>query len=185
LAREGVSEQYDLLPHPDTPCVALSSIAVRMEQVSLGVWHMEYRARGAITDVRWPTPAPALRTDGLWAHSCFELFVAATEGQGYFEYNFSPSSAWAAYRFSGYRDGMQSYDTVVPPVITIHSGDGDFALEARLTVMIPAKVRIGISAVVEETSGIKSYWALAHPPGAPDFHHRDCFALQLEAAGAS
>ena len=27
-----------------------------------------------------------------------------------------------------------------------------------------------------------SYWALAHPPGKPDFHHPDCFALELPAA---
>ena len=24
-----------------------------------------------------------------------------------------------------------------------------------------------------------SYWALAHPPGKPDFHHADGFALEL------
>jgi hypothetical protein len=36
--------------------------------------------------------------------------------------------------------------------------------------------------VIEETNGRKSYWALAHPPGKPDFHHSDCFALGLPAA---
>jgi len=25
-----------------------------------------------------------------------------------------------------------------------------------------------------------SYWALRHPPGGPDFHHADCFAMELE-----
>ena len=38
---------------------------------------------------------------------------------------------------------------------------------------------LGISAVIEEQDGRLSYWALAHPPGKPDFHHRDCFALRL------
>ena len=36
-----------------------------------------------------------------------------------------------------------------------------------------------ISAVIEEADGTKSYWALAHPPGEPDFHHPDCFVLDL------
>lgn len=38
---------------------------------------------------------------------------------------------------------------------------------------------VGISAVIEELDGTKSYWALAHPPGKPDFHHPACFAGQL------
>jgi hypothetical protein len=41
--------------------------------------------------------------------------------------------------------------------------------------------RLGLSAVIEETSGRKSYWALAHPKGKPDFHHADCFTLELAA----
>ncbi len=32
-----------------------------------------------------------------------------------------------------------------------------------------------LSAVIETKNGTKSYWALAHPPGKPDFHHADCF----------
>jgi hypothetical protein len=39
--------------------------------------------------------------------------------------------------------------------------------------------RLGLSAVIEETSGHKSYWALAHPPGRPDFHHSDCFVYEF------
>ena len=39
--------------------------------------------------------------------------------------------------------------------------------------------------VIEELDGTKSYWALAHPPGKPDFHHPDCFALTLAAPGAA
>ena len=39
-----------------------------------------------------------------------------------------------------------------------------------------------VSAVIEEADGTKSYWALAHPPGEPDFHHPDCFVLELPPA---
>jgi len=34
---------------------------------------------------------------------------------------------------------------------------------------------------VENAAGSKSYWALRHAPGKPDFHHADAFALQLDA----
>lgn len=40
-------------------------------------------------------------------------------------------------------------------------------------------LQIGLSAVIEEMDGTKSYWALAHPAGKPDFHHPDCFTLEL------
>ena len=41
------------------------------------------------------------------------------------------------------------------------------------------KMRLAVSAVMQSEQGVISYWALAHPPGKPDFHHRDGFALRL------
>lgn len=59
-----------------------------------------------------------------------------------------------------------------------------FALSAQFddtTLTLQGPWDIALSAVIEEKDGTKSYWALHHPPGAPDFHHPDCFALTLEA----
>jgi hypothetical protein len=39
--------------------------------------------------------------------------------------------------------------------------------------------RLALSAVIEETNGGKSHWALAHPAGKPDFHHADGFTYEL------
>ena len=39
--------------------------------------------------------------------------------------------------------------------------------------------RAGLSAVLEADDGTRAFWALAHPPGQPDFHHADAFALSL------
>ena len=39
--------------------------------------------------------------------------------------------------------------------------------------------RLALTAVIEETGGAKSYWALKHAPGKPDFHHADGFVLEL------
>jgi hypothetical protein len=44
---------------------------------------------------------------------------------------------------------------------------------------------LALSAVIETLDGAKSYWALAHPPGKPDFHHADCFAIELPAASGA
>ena len=50
------------------------------------------------------------------------------------------------------------------------------------TIAVPAEThwRLGLSAVLEEKDGAKSYWALAHADlGKPDFHVADCFTAKL------
>ena len=45
-------------------------------------------------------------------------------------------------------------------------------------------LQIGLSAVVESADtvdGERSYWALRHATGAPDFHRRDGFIVELSA----
>jgi hypothetical protein len=42
------------------------------------------------------------------------------------------------------------------------------------------RLRLGLAAVIEELDGARSYWALRHAPGAPDFHHVEGLALRLE-----
>ncbi|MFM5923381.1 MAG: hypothetical protein ACKOPG_04255 [Novosphingobium sp.] len=109
-----------------------------------------------------------------------ELFIADQDGPGYREFNFSPSGAWAAYGFDAYREGMADlrFETVPEVYDRLQSAD-DARLNARIFALSPSEVKIALSAVIEETNGTKSYWALAHPPGKPDFHHPACFAATL------
>src|SRR4029453_14125307 len=104
----------------------------------------------------------------------FEAFARATSGSGYLELNLSPSTAWAAYRFEDYRVGMAPAEGVGDPgIVLAPDGDG-FDLSAAVVLPgLPANApwRVGLSAVIEERDGHTSYWALAHPPGRPDFHH--------------
>lgn len=44
---------------------------------------------------------------------------------------------------------------------------------------------MGISTIIEEGNGRKSYWALAHPQGKADFHHPDSFAAELAPVDAT
>ena len=149
-----------------------------------GRMSLRYRLNGPISVLAIPPARDFARRDNLWQHTCFEAFIA-TEA-GYLEFNLSPSTEWAAYRFAAYREGMAELD-VEPPRIRVTRGE--HALELRAELALPeglTPTRLGLSAVIEETDGTKSYWALRHPPGEkPDFHHPDCFAIELPAPSAS
>lgn len=133
-----------------------------------------------------PPAAPPGRRDGLWQATCFELFVR-TKGKAYREYNFAPSSEWAAYSFEDYREGMRDLPLNSGPQISARSQADRF----DLFVMLPPEALpeeaslLGISVVIVEAGDVRSYWALAHPPDKPDFHHAACFAAPLPAPEAS
>ena len=145
---------------------------------------LRYALAGEVGKIRLPEPSPPHRVDGLWQHTCLELFLRAPAEAGYLEFNFAPSGEWAAYRFSDYRAGMAPVEEVEPRIQSKHEGDrytlaAEVDLDPVLGLLAELSWEIALAAVVETVDGRKSYWAAAHPPGAPDFHHRDCFALEL------
>jgi hypothetical protein len=81
---------------------------------------------------------------------------------------------------------MTVVDPIERPTITLRVGADRLELEAvvRLTELAAelgsAELRLALSAVIEEQSGQRWYWALRRPPGPPDFHHPDSFALPLD-----
>jgi hypothetical protein len=174
--------------HPDSLCSAATRIEVDVARPNAGSLVLHYFVTGKMTDLRIPAATAARRADELWQHTCFEAFVRGSADAGYYEFNFAPSTQWAAYGFSSYRKGMRVAIEISAPQIKVQSGPECYALQVSLeldrSAMLPrdAGWRLGLAALIEETNGRKSYWALAHPPGKPDFHHPDCFACELRPA---
>jgi hypothetical protein len=135
--------------------------------------------------VRIPSHAAPRRANGLWQHTCFEVFVGFKDRPAYYEFNFSPSREWAAYAFRGYRDGGTIEDDELASVISIRRTSDALELNAvvqlgRLPLHQPGIViKLGLSAVIEDSDGKLSYWALSHPAEKPDFHHADSFAMEF------
>lgn len=177
-----------LVLHPQSRCAAVSRIDVEAARPRPGNLVLRYVVTGEIGGLRLPPPDAPSRADGLWQHTCFEVFVHTVPGAPYYEFNFAPSAQWAAYRFTGYRSGMVTVSEINAPRFEMRSNGGTYELHAMLELdRLPglaaeAPWRLGLAAVIEEKAGRKSYWALAHPPGRPDFHHSDCFATDLAAA---
>jgi hypothetical protein len=165
--------------HPDFRCAAVERIEIEIARAGSAL-QLDYLVVGDIGALELPSASAPERADELWKRTCFEAFVRPQPGQAYLEFNLAPSTRWAAYAFDGYRQGMRNADVPIPG-IAVERGARAFALHATLAVPESAFL-LGLSAVIEERGGARSYWALAHPQGKPDFHHSDCFALELPAA---
>ena len=176
-----------LWTHPAYPALALDGeIRVAVERLSRTELRLRYVVSGRVGELVVPPPAPPLRTDNLWESTCFEAFLATEGFPDYRELNFSPSSQWAAYDFSNYRTGRAQAALPAPPDIRVERRADRLAVSVSLSLDLPDEPhRLGLAAVIEERNGSKSYWALAHPGEAPDFHRRDCFVLELPAAERS
>lgn len=174
-----------LLPHPSDPSPVVEAVECVLEPQD-HFWSLRYCARDG-GDLLVPAPVGAGHADGLWRHTCFELFVATPSASSYREFNFSPSGQWACYAFTRYRE--RDPDFAPPPDAAPHiqvwrSADR-LTLDVRLPrVLLPAGAtegpwRLGVSAVMASQQGGIAHWALCHPGPRPDFHARDALVLTL------
>jgi len=177
--RPELVEGLPLSCHPQTLSSAVQgiSIDIRREGRALA---LSYKLTGDLGRLHLPAPLPPAQADRLWERTCFEAFVKPEGGSAYIEFNFDPARRWATYAFDQYRRAAAL--TVIPaPRIGMPERNGGFVIAPTIYFEAAGPVRVAFSAVIEETDGTKSYWALRHPPGKPDFHHPDCFALALGA----
>jgi hypothetical protein len=180
------TEWAALVGHPSTPSEAIRRINAHVQVGESGVVSFQYVLRAELPRIHIPLLASSGRADGLWKHTCFEAFITAPGSTGYYELNFAPSREWAIYSFEAYREAMSSADVAAPPEISVRRFDDRLEIDAvvRLHDLIALRgtrrLRLALSAVVEEESGTLSYWALKHAPAKPDFHHPDGFVLELQ-----
>ena len=172
---------HSLVCHPKTPALAVERIDVSWTLLPAGLLMLRWRVDGAKKLVAPPFAGKG-RSDNLWQHSCFELFLKGA-GFAYREFNFSPSQRWAAYAFSAYRVGAGHLAVDTDPTISSEMGERFFTCTAMLPIdVLKDAILAGLSAVIEEEGGHKSYWALAHAAGEPDFHQPESFALVVAGA---
>lgn len=170
-----------LVPHPD--CAPLAVQAIKARITPDGDWvRLRWRIEGAQKLVAPPFAGKG-RADGLWRTTCFELFLQVPGEAGYVELNLSPSERWNAYDFTAYREGMAERPFPREPACTFRKGEALAIFDAAVpaSALPPAPWRAGLTAVIEEQGGVKSYWAIAHPAGPPDFHDAACFVAKVVA----
>lgn len=171
--------------HPATPCGAVEGFRATVHIDPDKLVSVTYTLEGMIEQLRVPMREQAAKAEALWRHTCFELFIGAQNDTEYYEFNFSPSGAWAAYAFHDYRSGGRIDPATAEPKISVRQSPSVLELHAVACLehlpglQFDVSLWLGISAVVEELSGGLSYWALRHPVEKPDFHHPDSFAVHV------
>ena len=175
-----------LVPHPDFPPPCHVSLEARALLQNGGKIRLDFNLAGDLDGIVIPPPVSSGRADELWTTTCFELFLMPAGQSGYLEFNLSPSSKWAAYGFSEYRSDRRDLQMAEAPKIHLSRIAGRLTLTGFISLdAVRPDAGIGMSAVLDHGPAGKSYWAIRHPAGRPDFHHRDCFAARLDAAKAT
>ena len=175
-------QTHQLEYHPSNPPLAVRSVEAKVLSVTDNWFRVRWRVDG-VTKLVIPQFAGKGRQDELWKTTCFELFLKPQGGSSYCEFNLSPSERWAAYDFTGYREGMSERPFSREPDCTMRVGQAMAIFDAALPrAQIPGgKCAVGLSAVIEEDGGHKSYWALTHSDEKPDFHDASCFTAKVGA----
>jgi hypothetical protein len=162
------------------------AVEAQVERTADGVLKVRYSLEGDIQRLRLPPAASPRFADGLWRHTCFEIFIRRFEAPAYHEFNFSPSGEWAVYAFERYREGAPIADDALDPHIAVTTTGSTLELTAGIPLQdlsdthADGALSLAVSAVIEDVEGALSYWALAHPSEKPDFHHPGAFVLHIQ-----
>ena len=100
----------------------------------------------------------------------------------------NPFVAAALRRCAGsHRSGMANIAEATDPGVGTRAFGDRFDLSATFDLRrlpnLEGHWKVGLSVILEDVAGVRSYWAVKHPENKLDFHHLDCFALRLPPAG--
>jgi hypothetical protein len=175
--------QFDLLAHPATPPAQPFKLWAQVDyagafgaSATCNIW---FGIEAPLHRFIIPQSESPARRDELWRTTCLEAFVQREGDRAYREYNFAPSGDWAAYDFIAPRKGMAAAELSNPPYIRLEDNLTWWTLGATFTVEAGRRWSLGLTAVIEEQGGTKSYWALRHGADQPDFHDPACFVARL------
>jgi len=168
-------------PAPNLPQISITG------EISLkdNIVHLHYSLSGKIENILLPpTIANPTRKDELWKATCFEFFLAIKNQPQYWEFNLSPSGDWNVYYMDAYRRvGFREETAIQRLPFEVWNEEGEFHLNARVDLhpILPPDqfLEFGITAILQTIDTNETYWALAHPAPAADFHLRESFILGL------
>jgi hypothetical protein len=167
-----VRQEFELIPFGQECNISIKGHVWR----ELPYLYVDVNIDGDLGDLSFMGAESSLREkkEGLWNHTCFEIFVKDSSSTRYLEWNFAPSGDWWCMMFSDYRQRMEVDSKLSPQ--SLHWKRSEGLTGSFVIPFVFDNIKIGICCVVE-TEKEKTYWALKHSKNKPDFH--DSFELFL------
>lgn len=178
-----------------TAALTICGTAVRVQNVL----SLSYALAGDLSKVAIaPRSEDCSRRDRLWEKTCFEFFIredAPSQATPYWEFNLSPAGYWNVFSLAGYRQGLTETAafTQLPFTVSRSATGLQLNLSVDLSALIDSAkpLCLGISAVIvmaadknilgtQPETVKETFWAIAHPGPAADFHHPDSFVVKLQ-----
>jgi hypothetical protein len=176
-----MSDTFKLCPFSASAADAELSIDCTVTR-QLNQLHLSYVLSGVLTPLAIAPSTAPIRQHNLWSTTCFECFLSTPDTARYWEFNLSPGGHWNVYRLTDYRQGLQeelSFSQL--PVHVRTSPDRlelDVSIDLEAIAVLPTQPLIlGITTVIQFTTGDISYWALQHCGAEADFHLRESWIV--------
>lgn len=166
---------YQLKPFSNEPLsfTFKSNISIKAQLLSLDF--DLYSETDEVANLNIPKFNLVERKDKLWKSTCMECFLFFNEND-YCEVNISPSGAWNSYYFTSYRTGMEESQNINLTHISTSFSSTHYHLEASFDFLEKRYPEvINLCAILESKNKEhdKSYWAIKHNKGQPDFHLKE------------
>jgi len=164
--------QKKLIPHSLIEDIVITStLDLKADSLKLS-----FLLEGALVNYAFSSSQMPKRANELWKATCFELFLANSKKDEYYEFNISPSLAWNLYHLSTYRAEPKEVELLVEPVIKITKENGCYRVDFELKgFALSSFDRVNLTAILLTKEGERTFWSLKKMQGSPDFHERGYF----------
>ena len=137
---------------------------------------ISFYIKGKLDNYNFPSKSEKKRANELWKATCFELFLANSKNEAYYELNFSSSLAWNFYYLSGYRADVKEVQNISNPQIEVYKSDNEFKIVIEMELETLEEFdSCNVACILLNKKNKRTFWSVQHHLNRPDFHNKKNF----------
>ena len=150
-----------------------STLTLYQDRISL-----HFKISGALTNYQFPKKEKLKRANELWKATCFELFLANSKTQSYYEINISPTLHWNIYYLDTYRAEPKEVIVSSEPLIKIREDKQSYEIDFELkceALDLEEFDQYNLAVILLNVENERKFWVVNPVGESPDFHNRGSF----------
>jgi len=149
-----------------------TTLEFRKDRLSLS-----FSLEGGLEDYLFPAVCKNKKANELWKATCFELFLASSNEEAYYELNVSPSLEWNFYSLPTYRAEVKEVENVS---LNINTFKKENTYEINMTLEsdildFESFDTCNMTAILLTKNRERTFWSLKPMGDVPDFHNKEFF----------